>query len=75
MQLESEAEKLTAKLGTRAYEVLVREGQSTMSKNTPGVKDLITQIGDVERRIAEKEAALQQQPDPADDPGSGKPGG
>lgn len=64
MQLESEAEKLTAKLGTRAYEVLAREGQSTISKNTPGVKDLIAQIADVERRIAEKEEALRRQPDP-----------
>lgn len=61
MQLESEAEKLTAKLGTRAYEVLVHEGQSTISKNTPGVKDLVSQIGDVERRIKEKEETLRRQ--------------
>jgi hypothetical protein len=58
MQLESRVEKLTAKLGARAYEVLSKEKQNTISKNTPGVKDLISEIEDIEKRVHEKEADL-----------------
>lgn len=58
MQLESQAEKLTAKLGSRAYEVLEKEGQNTISKNTPGVKDLIREIADIEERVRAKEEQL-----------------
>lgn len=65
MQLQSQAEKLTAKLGSRTYEVLVKEGQNTISRNTPGVKELLAEIEDVEQRAHTKEeqlAALGRQP-------------
>ncbi len=79
MQLESQAEKLTAKLGSRAYEVLEKEGQNTISKNTPGVKDIIREIADIEERVRAKEgqlAAVAQREEeagearPADESGS-----
>ncbi len=58
MQLESRVEKLTAKLGARAYEVLSKEGKNTISRKTPGVKDIISEIEDIEKRVHEKEADL-----------------
>jgi hypothetical protein len=57
-QLESQAEQLTAKLGSRAYEVLVKEGKNTVSKSTPGVKEIIGEIQDIEQRVKDKEEQL-----------------
>ncbi|MFP4485012.1 MAG: hypothetical protein ACLFO1_09195 [Spirochaetaceae bacterium] len=70
MQLESQAEKLTAKLGARTYEVLEKEGQNTISKNTPGVKDLVREIAEIEERVRTKEtqlAASAERDDQADE--------
>ncbi|MEW5818097.1 MAG: hypothetical protein AB1798_22240, partial [Spirochaetota bacterium] len=41
MQLENQAEKLIAKLGSRVYEVLAIESQNTITKKTSGIKDLL----------------------------------
>ncbi|MGM0675208.1 MAG: hypothetical protein ACQETQ_10970 [Spirochaetota bacterium] len=58
MQLESRVEKLTTKLGARTFEILVKEGQNTVSKKTGGVKELIEELEELETRIKEKEEAL-----------------
>lgn len=60
MQLESRAEKLTTKLGTRTFEVLVKEGQNTVSKKTSGVRELLEELAEIETRIKEKEEALER---------------
>ncbi|NBC30050.1 MAG: hypothetical protein GVY29_08680 [Spirochaetes bacterium] len=74
MQLESRVEKLTAQLGARAYEALSKEGKNTISRNTPGVKDIISEIEDIEKRVHEKEADLavlaQRSPDQGGEDGS-----
>jgi hypothetical protein len=72
-QLQSQAEKLMGKLGTRAYEALEKEGQPAVSHETSGVSDLISQIKDVHRRIEEKEERLRQLGHPVD-PEHGEPG-
>lgn len=59
MQLENQAEKLIAKLGTRTYEALVSEQRMQVDKDTEGVSELIEQIDDVRAKIREKEAALE----------------
>ncbi len=59
-QLESQAEKLMAKLGTRCYEALTKEGSDSVQISTSGVHDLIAEIDQVETRIREKEAKLGQ---------------
>jgi hypothetical protein len=59
MQLENQAEKLVAQLGTRTYEILVLEGKDAVVEDDAGVRELIRQIGDVRRRIEEKEVALK----------------
>jgi hypothetical protein len=60
MQLESRAEKLTTKLGARAFEVLIKEGQNTVSKKTSGVRELLEELAEIETRIKEKEEALER---------------
>lgn len=73
-QLESQAEQLTAKLGSRAYEVLVKEGKNTVSKSTPGVKEIIGEIQDIEQRVKDKEEQLaalaQREAEAEEQPGS-----
>jgi len=60
MQLESRAEKITTKLGARTFEVLVKEEQNTVSKKTPGVRELIEELAEIETRVKEKEEALER---------------
>ena len=57
-QLDSQIEKLFAKLGTAAYRRLVEEGHNTLSQNTPDVKELLERIKEIQDRIEEKEKLL-----------------
>ena len=59
MQLESRAEKLTAKLGALTYELLVKKGQGHVGAKTEGLKEIIEEIGSIEARISQKETALE----------------
>lgn len=59
MQLENQAEKLIAKLGTRTYEALVTEHQASVDRQTDGVAPLIDEVDKLHARIREKEAALE----------------
>ena len=65
-QLENQAEKIIAKLGSRTYEVLVREGQTTVSRKTAGVKDLIEEVEAIQGRIHDKEEQLSRMHDDGD---------
>ena len=59
-RLEREAERKFAILGNDVYQVLVERGQQTVSKNTGEIKVLLEELGDLERRIRDKEASLKQ---------------
>lgn len=59
MQLEKQAEKRFCKMGTHVYEVLVKEGQQTISKGTPEIKKLLEEIEDIEKNIDRKEKELE----------------
>jgi hypothetical protein len=58
MQLEKQAEKRFAEIGRHVYEVLVKEGQQTISKGTTEIKRLLQEIEELEGTIDEKEKAL-----------------
>ncbi len=58
MQLESRAEKLTAKLGALTYDELVKRDATHVDRDSPGVAEVIEEIESIEQRINEKEAAL-----------------
>ncbi len=58
-QLESQAEKLIAKLGTKVYEVLVVESQKTVSASTADVKEILNAIAGVREDIEKKEEQIK----------------
>jgi hypothetical protein len=67
-QLESQAEKLVAKLGSRAYEVLVEEGEQgtagegaepIVTSDTEGVKEILSAIAGVRTEIEAKEEQIK----------------
>jgi len=58
MQLERQAEKKIAKLGSEVYRVLVDEDQNTVSKKTPDVRDLLDEITELRDKINERESKL-----------------
>ena len=58
-QLESQAEKLVAKLGSKVYEVLIVDEQKTVSGSTPGVKEVLNAVAGVRTEIEAKEEQLK----------------
>ena len=59
-QLENQAEKLLARLGTSVYQVMVEEGQSTISHGTPQIKDILADISEIRSSIENKEELLKR---------------
>ncbi|TFG81708.1 MAG: hypothetical protein E4H20_09240 [Spirochaetales bacterium] len=55
IQLRSQAQKLTAKLGAEVYETLVEKGQHNVSRDSPAIKETLGQVEELETRINEKE--------------------
>lgn len=60
LQLERQRGRLLEELGSLIHDRLGAQGQATVSRGTPGVKDLMMQIDDVAGRCAAKRAALEQ---------------
>ncbi|MBU0928668.1 MAG: hypothetical protein KKA67_13020 [Spirochaetes bacterium] len=60
VQLRSQSEKLTARLGAEVYEVLVEKGQKTVGKDSPAVRDTIDKIEELQRLIDAKEEAFKK---------------
>lgn len=60
LQLERQRGRLLEELGSLIHDRLGAQGQATVSRGTPGVKDLMLQIDDVAGRCAAKRAALEQ---------------
>lgn len=58
-QLENQAEKLIAKLGSKTYEALVVEEKKTVSANTPGIKEILNAIAGVKQEIELKEQQVK----------------
>ena len=59
-QLEREASRKSLELGKKVYELLVKEGKNTVSKNTPEIKSLIAELKDLEERVNKKEKELKK---------------
>jgi len=58
MQLEHQTEKRLAQLGSKVYEILIKKGQKTVSKENPDIKPIIAQIQELEERINSTEKKL-----------------
>jgi uncharacterized protein YceH (UPF0502 family) len=59
-RLEKDVERNFALIGSQVYDVLVKKGQNTVSKSTAEVKELLATVEGLEKRIAEKEKALEK---------------
>lgn len=57
-QLENQAEKRFAQIGRHVYEVLVKDGQQTISSGTTEIKKLLQDVDEIEKTIDEKEEQL-----------------
>lgn len=71
VQLRSQAEKLTTRLGAEVYETLVEKGQKTVSKDTVSIKETLDHIIELEKTIADKEALFTKGGGKEEDLGSG----
>ena len=60
LQLERQRARLLEQLGALIHDRLGVQGQATVSRGTPGVKDLMAQIDDLADRCAAKREALDQ---------------
>jgi hypothetical protein len=60
MQLEKNAEKKIILLGTKIFELLVKEEKNSVSKGTPGVKEILEDLLNIEEKIDEKEESLKK---------------
>ncbi len=60
LQLRSQAEKLTARLGAEVYAALAEKGQASVSADSPSIRDLLGRIADLGRLVDEKEAAYRR---------------
>ncbi len=60
IQLRTQAEKLTAQLGTEAYAAFAERKEASLSAQAPAVRDLVGRIADLGRLIEEKEAAFRK---------------
>jgi hypothetical protein len=62
-QLESQAKKLTGRLGAEAYHAFVEKGSKTISVDTPAIKTLLAELASVREAIEKREAELQSRAD------------
>ncbi len=60
LQLRSQSQKLTARLGAEVYETLVEKNQHTVSKDSPAVRDTIARLQELESAIDEKETTFKE---------------
>ncbi|KKK51315.1 hypothetical protein LCGC14_3116190 [marine sediment metagenome] len=60
MQLEKQAGKNCAQLGSKVYEILIKMNKNTVSKSTPEIKPIIQEISQIEKKIDENEALLKK---------------
>ncbi len=60
MQLEKQGERKLVQLGTFVFDLLVKQEKTSVSKSTQGVKEIIEELIQVEKKIDEKEEALKK---------------
>ena len=58
MQLERQSMKVLSRLGQEVYDAFSVRNENSVARDTVGVKELVVELGDIERRIEEKESAL-----------------
>jgi len=60
-QLESKRTDALLELGSRVYELLSLEGQSTVTNRSSGVKDHLEELEEINRMLEQKRASLKKE--------------
>jgi threonine dehydratase len=60
LQLRSQAEKLTAQLGAETYAALAERKEASVSVDDPAIRELLVRITELDKLVAEKEAAFRK---------------
>jgi hypothetical protein len=55
IQYRNMVEKLTAQLGAEVFEAFIERGQTSVSADSPDLRDIIVRIRDTEAQIKERE--------------------
>ena len=58
-QLESQAQKLIARLGTEVYNHFVERGEETLSRNNTPIEAILDEIASARESIEKKEAEIK----------------
>ncbi|GHV68480.1 hypothetical protein AGMMS49928_08090 [Spirochaetia bacterium] len=58
-QLESQAQKHIARLGTEAYEAFAERGVKTITRDTPAIKTILAEIARIREDIEKRETDLK----------------
>ena len=59
-QLEGQAQKLIGRLGTEVYNAFVERGEETLTKNSPPIDAILSEIASARESIEKKEEDLKQ---------------
>jgi hypothetical protein len=57
-QLEGQAQKLIARLGSEVYKIFVEQGEQSVAPDTPAVKAILDEIASARESIETREAEL-----------------
>ena len=58
-QLESQVSKKLSQMGAKTYELLMKEQAESVTKDSPGIKELVAELLKLQAKIDEKETALK----------------
>jgi hypothetical protein len=58
-QLESQAQKRVAALGAELYSLLEEKGQKTVTRETPGIRELLDEIVSLKAAIETRQSELE----------------
>ncbi|UCB44907.1 MAG: hypothetical protein JSV25_11910 [Spirochaetota bacterium] len=59
-KLERQAEERFSLIGTRVYDLLIKKERKSVSKSTPEIRDLLSEIIDIKKNINKKEKELKK---------------
>jgi hypothetical protein len=57
-QLEGQAQKLVARLGSEVYKAFVEQGEQSLASDTPAIKAVLNEIASIRESIEKREAEL-----------------
>ncbi len=60
MQLEHQTEKCLLQLGSKVFEIMIKDNKESVSKTDPAITKIIKEITDLEKKIEEKEESLKK---------------